>query len=90
MDLSLGTERRLSADRMRQLYEEGYGVLRLMEITGKAYIEVQESLRRARTNLITGGPHDLEECEHRHNHGAATVRTWLLEHPLEDLEGVAS
>lgn len=76
--------KRVQPHRMRQLYEQGHGVARLMEITGKAYIEVQESLRQARTNLITGGPHDLEECDGRHKHSDATIRTWLLEHPLED------
>ena len=84
--LNNGTERQSIGERMREMYNGGHGIASIMAITGKPYIEVLENLRKAKTNLITGGPHDLKECEYRHNHKIVTYRTWLLEYPTVDLE----
>lgn len=53
--------------KMRIMYEHGYGVARIMELTGRSYEEVQTKLRGSGVRLITGGPHDLEHCRHDHS-----------------------
>lgn len=53
--------------KMRTMYEHGFGIARIIELTGRQYEEVLTKLRQAGTRLITGGPHDVEHC--RHDHG---------------------
>lgn len=52
---------------MRVMYEHGFGIARIMEETGKSYETVYNRLRDAATNLVTGGPHDVEHCSHDHS-----------------------
>ena len=56
-----GTPRQL-----REMYEHGWGIAEIMERTGKEYIEVRSRLLEAGTVLITGGPHDTDDCDHQH------------------------
>lgn len=57
---------RMTGPAMRQMYESGYGVMRILEYTGMSYIDVHTRLVEAGTALITGGPHDTERCRHEH------------------------
>lgn len=52
---------------LRAMYEHGWGIAKIMEYTGKPYIEVRGKLLEAGTTLITGGPHDTNECWHDHS-----------------------
>lgn len=65
---------------MRAMYEHGYQIAEIMEVTGKSYMEVRSRLLEAGTTLITGGPHDLEHCLHDHSLADAHA-TGACQHP---------
>ncbi len=56
---------------MRAMYEHGWGIIQIMERTGKDYGEVYARLLDAGTRLVTSGPHDFSTCRGRHNHRLA-------------------
>lgn len=51
---------------LRAMYEHGYGISEIMELSGLPYGEVLPRLTAAGTSLITGGPHDISRCHHPH------------------------
>jgi hypothetical protein len=63
-----------SPTQMRAMYEHGYSLLQIMEMTGKAYIEVRTRLLEAGTTLLTGGPHATDYCRHDHSLAGAHAR----------------
>jgi len=63
-----------SPTQMRAMYEHGYGMVEIMSMTGKAYIEVRTGLLEAGTTLLTGGPHETDYCRHDHTLARAHAR----------------
>jgi hypothetical protein len=72
----------VTPSKMRIMYEHGYGVALIMELTGRAYEEVTTKLRQSGTRLITGGPHDVEHCRHDHSLEALHEPGGSCTHPV--------
>lgn len=71
----------LTPTKLRAMYEHGYGIAVIMDMTGAPYIEVFTKLRDAGTTLITGGPHDTTRCQHDHTL-AAKHASGECQHPV--------
>lgn len=70
---------RLSAAEIKQMYAQGYGVLAIMNYTGMSYTEIWDRL--GERNMITGGPHDVNNCRHDHSLAIAH-RSGQCVHPV--------
>ena len=79
---------RMTPQAMRQMYESGYGVARIMAYTGYPYIEVRDKLLDSGTHLITGGPHDVDRCRHDHRLAGLHARGATCCTPLTRAERV--